>query len=525
MLKDTVKTLPKTCGVYIFKDENDNIIYIGKAKNLKNRVSSYFLNKHENSPKTKVLVKNIAKIDYILVDTELEALLLENKLIKKHKPKYNLDLKDSKTYAYIKITDEKIPKIMFTRKISKTGDYFGPYASSEIRRELFFLVTKIFGIITKNTFSNKSTLNYQIGLSPAKSIDEINILEYNKNVKSAKEFLLGKNKKEIVSKLKEKMQIASKNENYEIALEIKKQIEIIENSFEKQKVDLIKKHDQDIIVLVENQIENKAIIFILNITKGTITSKKDYKLEYTQNLIEEFIKTYYYTNTIPSEIIVNHKLSDEKESIEKYLEKVSGHKVEILFPQKGEKLELVNLAEKNAQNLIKNDPLKEIQINLKLPKLPKVIECFDMSNFGKNDLVGAMTRWVDLKPDKSGYRKYEIKNFTGKNDDYASITEVITRRYSKLKEENLEFPNLIIIDGGKGHLNTSLNALNKLNLQIPIISIAKGKNRDKNEIYLYGKDEPLIFDNNSQMLLNLRKIRDSVHNFVISYNRSKRKIK
>ena len=148
-----------------------------------------------------------------------------------------------------------------------------------------------------------------------------------------------------------------------------------------------------------------------------------------------------------------------------------------------------------------------------------------MSNFGKNDLVGAMTRWVDLKPDKAGYRKYEIRKFTGKNDDYASITEVITRRYSKLKQENLEFPNLIIIDGGKGHLNTALNALNKLNLEIPIISIAKGKNRDKNEIYLAQKDEPLIFDNNSQMLLNLRKIRDSVHNFVISYNRSKRKIK
>lgn len=525
MVSEIIKNLPKTCGVYIFKDKTDVIIYIGKAKNLKNRVSSYFLNKHENSPKTKVLVKNIVKIDYILVDTELEALLLENKLIKKNKPKYNLDLKDSKTYAYIKITDEKIPKIMFTRKITKTGDYFGPYASSEIRRELFFLVTKIFGIITKNTFSNKSTLNYQIGLSPAKSIDEINIEEYNKNLKIAKDFLLGKNAKEIISKLKEKMQIASKSEDYEIALEIKKQIETIENSFEKQKVDLIKKHDQDIIVLVENKIENKGIIFILNISKGTITSKKDYKLEYTENLLEEFIKTYYSNNTIPNEIIINQKLSEEKESIEKYLEKISGHKVEIITPQKGEKLELVKLCEKNALNLIKNDPLKEIQVNLKLPQIPKIIECFDMSNFGKNDLVGAMTRWINLKPDKSGYRKYEIKNFRGKNDDYASINEVITRRYSKLKEEHLELPNLIIIDGGKGHLSTAHEALTKLNLDIPIISIAKGKNRYKNEIYLIGNDEPLTFDNNSEMMLTLRKIRDSVHNFVISYNRSKRKIK
>ena len=525
MLKEIIKTLPKNPGIYIFKDKLENIIYIGKAKNLKNRISSYFLNKHTTSPKTKVLVKNITKIDYIIVDTELEALLLENKLIKKHKPKYNIDLKDSKTYAYIKITDEKIPKITFTRKITKTGDYFGPYTNSEIRRELFFLVTKIFGIVTKSTFSNKSTLNYQIGMSPAKTIDEINIKEYNKNVKLAKEFLLGKNINQIISKLKEKMQLASKDENYEIALEIKKQIETIENSFEKQKVDLIKKHDQDIIALIENNIESKSIIIILNISKGTITSKKDYLFETSENLLEEFIKMYYSKNTIPSEIIINQKISDEKKSIEEYLQKLSSHKVEIITPQKGEKLELVKLAEKNAQNLIKNNPLKELQVNLQLQKIPKIIECFDMSNFGKNDLVGAMTRWVDLKPDKSGYRKYEIKKLTGKNDDYASINEVITRRYTKLKTENLEYPNLIIIDGGKGHLNTALNALNKLNLEIPIISIAKGKNRDKNEIYLVGKDDPLIFDNNSEMMLNLRKIRDSVHNFVISYNRSKRKIK
>lgn len=525
MITEIIKNLPKTCGVYIFKDKTDTIIYIGKAKNLKNRVSSYFLNKHKNSPKTIILVKNITKIDYIIVDTELEALLLENKLIKKHKPKYNIDLKDSKTYAYIKITDEKIPKITFTRKIAKTGDYFGPYTNSEIRRELFFLVTKIFGIITKNTFSSKSTLNYQIGLSPAKTIDEINIEEYNKNVKLAKEFLLGKNTNEIISKLKEKMQIASKDENYEIALEIKKQIETIENSFERQKVDLIKKHDQDIIALIENNVENKSILIILNISKGTITSKKDYIFETCENLLEEFIKIYYSKNIIPSEIIINQKISDEKKSIEEYLQKLSSHKVEIITPQKGEKLELVKLAEKNAQNLIKNNPLKELQINLKLPQIPKIIECYDISNFGKEDLVGAMTRWIDLKPDKSSYRKYEIKNFTGKNDDYAGINEVITRRYSKLKEEQLELPNLIIIDGGKGHLNTAYGALNKLNLTIPIISIAKGKNRDKNEIYIVGNNNPLIFDNNSEMMLNLRKIRDSVHNFVISYNRSKRKIK
>lgn len=526
MLKSKIKSLPKNPGVYIFKDKQDNIIYIGKAKNLRNRVSSYFSSNHDNSPKTQFLVKNIFDLDYIIVDNETEALLLENKLIKKYKPKFNINLKDQKTYPYIKITNEKIPKILQTRTIKDDGIYFGPYTDGVLRREIVMIVVSLFKLITPKTYSSNSKLNYEIGLAPARNIKDIDMDEYHRNVEDAKEFLSG-NTSKVLNKLKKNMKSASNVENFELALNFKNKIAAIEILKEKQKVDLLKSYDQDIIVIVSK--DDKNIIEIFNITRGVISSKKTFRFnEFFDDLFEEFIKIFYSQNSIPREIIVNYKFWNnnvDKNVFEEYFKKFKKSKTTLIFPQKGDKLSLVKLAEKNAnENFGKSNVLIQLKEKLKLKKIPNIIECFDMSNLSGDFLVGGMTRFLNEKEDKNGYRKFEIKSFKGKGDDFGAMREVLMRRYRKLKKEKLELPDLILIDGGRGHLNIAKEVLKELKLNIDLISIAKGKKRDKNEIYLINLDEPLIFDNNSSMMLFIRKIRDSVHNYVISYNRAKRNI-
>ena len=530
MFKPDLKSLPTNPGIYIYRDKFKNIIYIGKAKKLKNRISTYFNSKHNLSPKTKVLIKNIKELEYIIVDNEIEALLLENKLIKKHKPKYNINLKDSKTYAYIKITNEKIPKICIARKIDSKADYFGPYTSSNLRNEIIEIVIKIFNLRTPKTYSNKSNLNYEIGIAPARIEKEIEIGEYLKKVNQAKEFLKGKNISKIIQKLKNEMLKAAEIEEFEIANEKKKQIESILNLKERQKVDLVKKFDQDILYFQENQEKTKSSILSLNISKGIISSKREFKFkDYDGNLFEEFIKMYYSQNSCPKEIIINYeffKTKKEKEIIEKYLSKIRGSKIRLTLPKKGEKYQLLQMAKKNIiENFEENNVLLELKKKLNLKKIPNIIECFDMSNLGKEDLVGGMIQFKNEKENISEYRKYNIKSFAGKNDDFTAMKEVLTRRYSKLKKENLNLPDLIILDGGNGQLNIGIEVLKKLNLDINLISIAKGKTRKNNEIYLPNQEEPLLFENNSKMIIFLRKIRDTSHNYVIHFNRKKRNMK
>lgn len=525
MFKPERKSIPNNPGVYIYKDKQDDIIYIGKAKNLRNRVSSYFSQDHKTSPKTRFLVKNIQNAEYIITSNEIEALLLENKLIKKHKPKYNIFLKDSKTYAYIKITDDEIPQLQITRKVTKGGDYFGPFTDGNLRNELFNLTVKIFKLVTRKTYSTKSKLNYEIGIAPAPSLNEIDRNKYLKTIEEAKDFLNRKNTKQTIKRLTNEMHLAKDNNKFEEALEKKKQIEAIEHLEERQLIDLQKDYDQDVLVKIDDK--NKALFSLFNISKGVISGKKDYTFDNDDEIFESFLKMYYSSNYVPKEIIINIEL-EENRLLEEYLTKLRGSKVTLTYPKKGEKLALVNLAINNAKlNIGKENVLEQIKDKLNLPRLPITIECFDMSNLGKDYLVGAMTRWVNQKPDTNNYRKFEIKSFKNKNDDYAAMREVVYRRYRGIKEksEKVDFPDLILIDGGKGQLHSALESLNKLNLTIPIISIAKGSNRDKNEIYLIDKDEPLIFDNDSKMMLYLRQIRDSVHNYVISYNRQKRNMK
>jgi excinuclease ABC subunit C len=549
--------IPINPGVYIYKDRFGKIIYIGKAKNLRSRVSSYFTSDHTHSPKTRILVNNIYNVEFFIVDNEVESLILENKLIKKNKPKYNILLKDSKTYPYIKLTADKIPKLALTRRVSDKGELFGPFVDSQVRNDIFNLTVSLFGLITSKTYSTKSSLNYDIGLAPARTLSEVDLDLYLEKVTLARDFLKGKNVSLIKKNLKSEMVECSKDMKFEEALIKKKQLDSIEILLEKQKIDLVKNYDQDVVGCVLDTMNDKAVFVLLNISKGVISSKKEFKfdLDNVEDTFLSFVKMFYSQAYIPREILVSSEFwKDEGEHklLEEYLSGLAGRKVILNCPSRGEKKSLVELAISNAKlNVGAKNVLFEVKEKLGLRNVPRIIEVFDMSNLSYDFLVGGMTRWVDEKPDKSGYRKFDIKSFSGKNDDFAAMEECVYRRYSRLVNENAElpvnansmntnlntdspmengdrekqvFPDLILIDGGLGQFGVARKVLKDLGLlkKIDLISIGKGAERKKNDIYTLKSTTPLVFDEDLKFMLFLRKVRDSVHNFVILHNRKKR---
>jgi excinuclease ABC subunit C len=514
-----LQSVPTDPGAYLYKDKQDNIIYVGKAKNLKKRVTSYF--RKTDSIKTQVLVKNINKAEFIIVDNEVEALLLENKLIKKHKPKYNIHLKDSKTYAYIALSKDKFPRIYSTRQ-AKNATIFGPYTDGYSRKQVIDLSVKLFKLRTCRTLPKRACLNFYINLCTAPCVKKD--INYQDQVDRAIEFLKGKTSP-IIKQLKVEMKQASSLQKYEVALEKRNQINAIEILDQKQKVDLIKSYDQNVVVILNNNASKnkKAIITLFSIKKGVISGKKTFKFKDPYaSLFEDFIKLYYSQNYVPSEIIINNKFyksTKQKETIEKYLSNFRGNKVNLTLPQKGDKKKLTDLALKNASYELDDKVLLEIQEKLNLPTLPNIIECFDISNLAHTNIVAGMTRWVDRKADKENYRKFKIRSVIDKNDDFQSMREVVYRRYKRLVDENEQMPDLIIIDGGIGQVNSALTSLKILGLSIPLIGLAK-----KEELIILPNGDSLDYDNNSPMMLYLRKIRNSVHKLAIGYNRSKRKI-
>jgi len=510
-----LSTVPQNPGVYLFKDSTSAIIYIGKAKNLHKRVSSYF-NSSLKHIKTQLLVKHIADMDYIVVDSEVEALLLENKLIKQHKPKYNIDLKDGKTFAYIGLSGETYPRIFSTRSVSGTVQLFGPYTDGIARRELLDLTVRLFKLRVCRTMPKKACLNYHIGLCTAPCVGAVGVEEYGVQVKKAVSFLKG-NTKNVVDDLNKEMQEASRMQKYELAQDKKNAIDAISYLEEKQKVDLLKRFDQDVVVLKHDGV--RAVIVLFSISKGVISGKKEFRFDYEEGLLAHFVSLYYSSNYVPSEIIVNEDLGDELEGMVEYLQRLSGRKVVIVLPLRGEKYDLVQLAEKNAVLALENAVLKTMQEKLKLPEIPYVIECFDISNLGDQFIVGGMTQWVNGQPHKSGYRKFELRTVS-RQDDFAAMREVIMRRYTRLREEGKKMPNLIIIDGGLGQLGMAVEALQEVGVVIPIIGLAK----QDEEIYIPENVGGLRFEQNSPMMLLIRAIRDSVHRYVLSYNRKKREM-
>ncbi|MBT7902731.1 excinuclease ABC subunit C [Candidatus Woesearchaeota archaeon] len=510
-----INTLPTLPGCYLFKNKKGIVIYVGKAKNIKKRVNSYFKKNHE-SKKTEQLVLNIKTLEIFVTNTEVEALLLENNLIKKYMPKYNIDLKDSKRYAYITIPDEKYPRLLIARKKLSKGKYFGPFISGQTRDHILEFLKRTYRLRTCRRFPKKECLRYHINLCDAPctgKITEQKYLEYIKNI----ELILKGNISELTSILKIEMKTASEKLNFEKAQDIKNRLQALAWLKEKQTMQRDKNIDEDVInYLIKEDI---VYLIIFNISKGIVINKQKFEFDYDSEFLEEFIRRYYEDNKIPKEIIVPKKIS---ESTQKYLEKVRKTKIKITVPEKGEKKTLLKIIIKNIESkqFAGETNLLELKKALRMPEPPKIIECFDISHLSGTSTVASMVQFKDGTPNKSEYRKFKIRTVSG-IDDFSSIAEVIKRRYTRLLKEKKSFPNLIVVDGGKGQLSFALKELAAINVKIPIIALAK---RDE-EIFFPGRTIPLKLDKKNKGLQLLQQIRDEAHRFAITYNRLLRKKK
>ncbi|MDR0373474.1 MAG: excinuclease ABC subunit UvrC [Nitrososphaerota archaeon] len=511
--------IPTEPGVYLYLGVQGEILYVGKAKNLRSRVKSYFSGM-DQPPKTRQLLLHIRSIDWIVVNNEVEALLLENKLIKQHTPKYNIDLKDAKSYAYISLTRELYPRILTSRKVSRKLESFGPYTEGFTRQNLQRAVVRVFKLRTCKNMHKRACLNYHIHMCTAPCTGNVTPEQYEKQVKDARSFLKG-NYQQTIEQLNTQMQGASKNQRFEEALEIRNQIASIRLLTEHQIVDNERRFDQD--VMVFRRVGEKMHAVQMGVRKGVLLGKKEFSVDLQLQIEQEFLKAFYTANQIPREILLNKPVwveSDEKIALEEFLAKKRLAPVSLTIPRKADKLALVNLAEKNLESSLDFDSaLVDLQNSFNLPVIPHVIECFDISNLGTEHVVSGMVTFKDAKPDKRNYRKFKIKTFTGQ-DDFASMHEVVLRRYKRQVEEKNPLPDMIVIDGGPGQLRAAKMALQTLGLQIPLIGLAK----EHEEIYLPDDFVPKVFDKNSRMMLLLRKIRDATHDFSLGYNRKRRQM-
>jgi len=508
-----LENLPQNSGCYLFKNKNDKVIYVGKAKNIKKRVRSY-VQKKELNAKTQSMVKRVEFVDYIITDNEVEAFILENTLIKKYQPKYNIDLKDAKSYAYIRITNEDFPRILIARSKKGKGKFYGPFVSAKERDYVLRFLRKTFMLRTCKRMPKNPCLRYHIDLCCAPCIKHISKLEYDKEISKVKLVLSG-NTIKLIKQMKKEMNGYSKKSQFEQSLKLRNEIIALEKIRERQNMQRQKRYNEDV---VNYQIkDDKVYLILFNIYKGTLSNKDEYIFDYNEDFFDEFIIQYYSENPIPKEIIIPKKMND---SIVSFLQTKKGGKVKITTPKKGEKKQLLDLVEKNIDITFFAGvgKINAIKTKLKLQETPVVIECFDISHLSGTSTVGSMVQFRNGKPDKNNYRRFKIRSV--KNiDDFASIAEVVRRRYARLKNEESELPNLIIVDGGRGQLKFALIELEKLDLKIPIISIAK----QFEEIYIPGMLHPLRLEKKDKTLKFIQEIRDEAHRFAIKYNKLLRK--
>ena len=505
----TITHLPNKPGCYLFLDKEGNILYIGKAKNLRKRVKNY--QKQNNlDPKTQHMIKQIQTVDYIVTDTEEEAFLLENTLIKKHQPKYNINLKDAKSYSYLRVTDEPFPRIIIARRKNEKGTYFGPFVSAADRDYILQFLKKTFHLRTCRRMPKKPCLRYHIHLCDAPCIGKISKEEYQQQIETAKQILKG-NISHVTAQLTEEMNQFSHQKQYEQALRKRNQLVALTHLQERQNIERQKKYNEDIINYIN--VDENIYLMLFNVYKGTLTNKTDFVFSYHPGFLEEFIIQYYADHSLPKELILPEKID---ESLHHFLSQQKGSKVKITIPQRGEKKQLLRLVKKNIDITFfaATKKINALQQRLRLHEKPIVIECFDISHLSGTSTVGSMVQFRNGKPDKTNYRRFRIRTVDG-IDDVKAISEVVYRRYSRLLRENQSFPDLIIIDGGKGQLNSALSTLDEIGVTTPVISIAKRLE----EIYFPGKIMPLTLKKNDIALHYIQEIRDEAHRFAIKYNR------
>ena len=534
LLKNKISILPEQPGVYLFYEKNGKVIYVGKAKNLKKRVASYFTKSH-NTAKLKILVSKITNIKYIVVDNETDALLLENNLIKKYQPRYNVLLKDDKTYPFIIIKNEPFPRVFLTRNFKKDGSqYFGPYTSARIARTLLELFRKLYYIrtcnynLTKDNIRQKKfkvCLEYHIKKCKAPCIGLQSENDYSEQIKQIKNILKG-NINEVINTLEKIMQKYASELKFELAHEIKTKIEALKKF--KAKSTVVNPSIQNVDVFSIEEEEQAAYINYFRVINGAIM--QTYTVELKKKLNESKQDLLMYAI-----IDIREKFnSNAKEIIVPFNFETKLPGVTFTVPQKGDKKHLLELSERNAryymldkkkQKMLKEGKskykllLEQVKKDLNLKELPTHIECFDNSNIQGTNAVASCVVFKNGKPSKNDYRKFNIKTVKGPND-FASMEEIVYRRYKRLIEENKPLPQLIIIDGGKGQLNAAIKSLKQLNIdnKIAVISIAK----KLEEIFLPGQKLPLYLDKRSPTLKLIQQIRNEAHRFGITFHRDKR---
>ena len=556
-LKHQLKILPDKPGVYIMKNSLGEVIYVGKAKILKNRVRQYFQNSKNHSEKVKAMVKNIAEFEYIVTDSEMEALILECNLIKKYSPRYNIALKDDKFYPFIKITtNEDFPRVYVTRNFVKDGNkYFGPYTDGGAVYEVMGLIKKLFPlrtckkVIVEGGEPTRACLNYHINLCKAPCAGYISKKEYGYMIDEIINILKGLDTS-IVKSLKVEMEEASEALDFERAAKIRDRIISIETLSEKQKMFMVKEGEEDFIDIYRDEKDGCAQVFFLR--EGKIIGREDFILENIygepkEEVISSFIASFYGgTAHIPKNIYVPVEIKD-RELIERFLTEKRGSKVNIKVPKKGDKKNLLSMVRNNAKITLeqfKEKILEDKEVNksalsalseaLSLNSLPLRIEAYDISNIQGVDSVGTMVVFEEGKAKNSDYRRFKIRDVVGPND-YDSMREILKRRFSHglkevkdIKERNLEyskgkfciFPDLIMMDGGKGQVNIALEVLKEFRIEIPVCGLVKDdKHRTRGIIF---NNEEILIKRGSPLMNLITRIQDEVHRYAITYHRSLR---
>lgn len=555
-IQEELKKLPDQPGVYIMHDKTDAIIYIGKAKSLTKRVHQYFQPSHDEGIKKRQMVEHIEYFEYIITDSELEALVLECNLIKEHCPKYNTMLRDDKTYPYIKVTvGETFPRVMFSRQMKKDRSrYFGPYTSAGAVKDTIDLINKIYGLRTCNRKLprdiglDRACLNYHIHKCDAPCQGYITPEEYNNKVSGVLEFLNG-NYTPVIKMLTEKMEQASEELEFEKAAEYRNLLSSVKQVAQKQKITNADGEDKDIIALAND--DTDAVVQVFFIRGGKLIGRDHFHVrvgteQSEDNILNNFVKQFYSgTPFIPREIMLQKKIED-MEILEQWLTEKRGRKVIIKVPQKGMKEKLVELAKKNALLVLSQDKerikreegrtigaVKEIEKLLGLSNLNRM-EAFDISNINGFETVGSMIVYEKGKPKRSDYRKFKLKTITGP-DDYGSMHEVLTRRFvhgidekKQLSKKNLpdevgsfnRFPDVIMMDGGKGQVNVCLEVLSELGLSIPVCGMVKDDFHRTRGLYFNNEEIPI--DRHGEGFKLITRIQDEAHRFAIEYHRSLR---
>lgn len=555
-IQEELRKLPDQPGVYIMHDKTDAIIYIGKAVSLRKRVRQYFQPSHDEGIKKKQMVEHIARFEYIITDSELEALVLECNLIKEHTPKYNTMLRDDKTYPYIRVTmGEDFPRVLFSRQLKKDKSrYFGPYTSAGAVKDTIELINKIYQLRTCNRKlprdigAERACLNYHIHRCSAPCQGYINKEEYGERVSQVLEFLNG-NYTPVIKMLETKMVEASQAMEFEKAIEYRELLGSVRQIAQKQKITNTDGEDKDIIALASD--DTDAVVQVFFIRSGKIIGRDHFHVrvgseESTSDILVNFVKQFYSgTPYIPREIMLQEPIEDIP-VLEEWLSAKRGRRVYIRIPQKGMKEKLVELAAKNASLVLNQDKekikreegrtigaVKEIEELLGMHGLNRM-EAYDISNINGFETVGSMIVYEKGKPKRSDYRKFKLRTVTGP-DDYASMHEVLTRRFKhgmqeiqELKDKNLpqevgsftRFPDIIMMDGGRGQVNICLQVLEELGLSIPVCGMVKDDNHRTRGLYFHNVEIPI--DRHGEGFKLITRIQDEAHRFAIEYHRSLR---